>query len=198
MFKREIRKAKGVFSDSTKSAGVAIDVGLYSVKCATFEKGLLTLNEFPLFDQSKDIRMQDQHDLAEVQMNAAKKSGRWIGPNSEIILSPQPSLQVLTKIVQRSASSELSATLEKELLLEPDKITYDTQELNEHHILKRSSRENPKISRTLIATAELDFVYHSIGLLSDYQQQVKIITPGTIALLNYLLLINKGNTSYWT
>ncbi len=99
MFKREIKKAKGVFSDSTKSAGVAIDVGLYSVKCATFEKGLLTLNEFPLFDEPKDIRMQDQHDLAEVQMNAAKKSGRWIGPNSEIILSPQPSLQVLTKII---------------------------------------------------------------------------------------------------
>ena len=194
MFKREIKKAKGVFSDSTKSAGVAIDIGLYSVKCATFEKGRLRLNEFPLFDEPKDIRMQDQHDLAEVQMNAVKNSVGLIDSNSEIIISPQPSLQVLTKIVQRSASSELSETLEKELHLEPDKITYDTQELKEHPILKRSNRENPKISRTLIATAELDFVYHSIGLLSDYQQQVKIFTPGTIALLNYLLLINEGNT----
>ena len=88
MFNREIKKAKGVFSDPTKSAGVAIDVGLYSVKCATFEKGRLKLKEFPLFDEPKDIRMQDQHDLAEVQTNAVRNLAGLIDPNSEIIISP--------------------------------------------------------------------------------------------------------------
>ena len=98
---------------------VAIDIGLSSIKFAYFKEQYLFLDEFPLFDQCKDIKGIKQKELLDSQAAAINKAVKMIDPKAEFILSLQPSFQVLTRVLPQPADIDLRRTVEKEFPFEP-------------------------------------------------------------------------------
>jgi hypothetical protein len=182
------KKTKGVTRDTSQEKIVAIDIGLYSVKFAYFNKEFLCLDEFPLFDQPKDLRGLKEQELFNIQTSAINKALTMINPKADIVLSPQPSLQVLTRVLTRPPDSDIKGYLNKEFPFEPDQFSYDTQSIDEGGKVKRTKKADKKHAKLAVSVADLDFIQRSIGLLGKYQLQIKRFTPGPVGLMNYLLL----------
>ncbi len=182
------KKKKAIVHDAALEKRVAIDIGLYSIKFAYFKNDLLYLQEFPLFEDVKDIRGLEQQDLSESQTAVIKSAIKMINPRAELILSPQPSLHVLTRIFHQPPETDLKSFLEKVLPFEPDKFTFDVQKLDSIPLRKKSSKKAEKDSKIVVVASDLDHVHRSIEVLGDFQLQIKQFLPSSITLLNYILL----------
>lgn len=188
-----IKKAKGVTSDSLQEKRLAIDIGLHSIKFAYFNNNLLCLEEFPLFEQPKDLKGLKDQDLINVQMSVINRGLNMINPKAEIVLSPQPSLQVLTRILNRPPDMEIKGYLNKELPFEADQFSYDIQNIENGPAARKTKKASKKASKIAVSVADLDFIQRSIGLLGEFQLQIKKFTPHSVGLLNYLLMTSEGN-----
>ncbi|MBN1104122.1 MAG: pilus assembly protein PilM [Deltaproteobacteria bacterium] len=187
------RRQKSGLGDGTRESRVAIDIGLYSIKCAFFRDHLLHLEEFPLFDQPRDFRTLKEQELSSLQMSAINKAVTMINPKGEFILSPPPSPHVLTRILLPPADLDLRRHLEKEFPFEPDQLGYDIHTLNAQPKDKRSRKEDEKVRRIVVSATDQDFIRRSIGLLGEFQLQIRRLTPCQVALLNYLILASDVN-----
>ena len=183
-FKRSDKSIPDIY----KSNLIAIDIGLFSAKFAVFEKERLGLYEFPFYQSPKDISTEDQHDLVSFQVDAIKKTKKLINSKSRIILAPQPSPHVLTRLLHLDGQSDPVEMMDKELPYEPDKYAYDIQEIKDPHSKINPFKKDKKSSKNIMAAAELDYVHRSIGLLGDFQRQVKHFVPGAVGLLNYVMV----------
>jgi len=192
MFKRKAKKEKDI-SDVTQETRVAIDIGHYSIKFAYFKDNLLCLDEFPFFEQPKDIIGLKQQQLLDIQMSAIQKGVSMINPKAEFILSPQPSPLMLTRVLQQPPDLALRRFLDRELPFEPDHYTFDTQGVDTQSQDKKSKKTEKRFLSIAVAASDLDFIQRSIGLLGEFQLQVKSITPKVVSLLNYILLNSDGN-----
>jgi len=192
MFKRKAKKEKDI-SDVTEETRVAIDIGHYSIKFAYFKDNLLCLDEFPFFEQPKDMIGLKQQELLDVQMFTVNKAVSMINPKAEFILSPQPSPLMLTRVLQQPPDLALKRLLERELPFEPDQFTFDTQEMSSRAQDKKSKKSEKRSLSIAVAASNLDFIQRCIGLLGKFQLQIKSVTPKAVGLLNYLLLNPDGN-----
>lgn len=192
MFKPKVKKEKDPLGDGNKPRRVAIDMGLYSVKCAYLENDLLYLEEYPLLEQTKDINGLDRHELRERQMIAVRTAINMVDKKAEIILSPQPSLQVVTRILQPPLDTNLTEFIERELPFEPEKFALDVQQLRLPHPEKKSAKSIKNLSKIALSAADLGYVHGAIEVLGEFQLQIKRLTPASIALLNYILLSENG------
>ncbi len=192
MFKRKAKKEKGI-SDVTEETRVAIDIGHYSIKLAYFKDNLLCLDEFPFFEQPKDIIDLKQQQFLDIQMSTINKAVSMINPKAEFILSPQPSPLMLTRVLQQPPDLALNRLLERELPFEPDQFTFDTQEMGTRAQDKKSKKSEKRSLSIAVAASNLDFIQRCIGLLGEFQLQIKSVTPKVVGLLNYLLLNSDGN-----
>ncbi|MFH1491195.1 MAG: cell division FtsA domain-containing protein [Pseudomonadota bacterium] len=189
MFKK---KAKANESDIAQEKRVAIDIGLYSIKFAYFKDQKLCLEEFPLFEQHKDLKAIKPKELGDSQTAAINKAVSMINPKAEFILSPQPSLQVLTRVFPQSSDIDLKRLLDKELPFEPEEYGFDSHKVTTSSTDKKTKKSAQKFSALVVSAAELDFIQRSIGLLGEFQLQIKRFSPNHVALLNYLLLSSDG------
>ncbi|MBW1799183.1 MAG: pilus assembly protein PilM [Deltaproteobacteria bacterium] len=189
------RKAKGPAREPVREKRVAIDLGLYSIKFAYFKDKRLALDEFPLFDQPKDLKDIAQKEISDSQMSVINKAVSMIDPKAEFIITPQPSLQGLTRVFQHPADIDIKRYLDKEMPFDPDLYSFDSYRIDELTKNKKSKKSAKKSSRIAVSVAELDFIQRSIGLLGEYQLQIKQFTPNLVTLLNYLLLISDSNES---
>ena len=190
MFKK---KKKAGIRDDTQEKKVAIDVGIHSIKFAYFKENLLFLDEFPLFEQPKDITGLKKQELLDRQSSTINKAISMINPKAEFVLSPQPSLQILTRMLHNPPDTDIRRYLDKELPFDPDQFSFDTHEVRAASKDKKLKISDKKSSRLAVAVTDLDFIQRSIGLLGEYQLQVKRFTPGSVALLNYISLSSDGN-----
>ncbi|MBW1945284.1 MAG: pilus assembly protein PilM [Deltaproteobacteria bacterium] len=191
MFKKKGKGSKEVASQETR---VAIDIGLSSIKFAYFKDDLLCLEEYPLFDQPRDLSELKRKVLVETYRTTIAKALRMLDPNVEFIVSPQPSLKVLTRLLYHPSDSNLSSYLEKELPFEEENFGFDFQRIEGPSSGNKKSKKNEKKSpKILVAACDLDFIQQSIGLLGAFQLRVKKFTPNPVALLNYLMLTSNGD-----
>ena len=180
-------------SNTAQEKRVAIDIGLSSVKFAYFKENLLCLEEFPLFDQPKNIGGLKQQELINLQMTTINKAINLINPKAEFILSPQPSLEVLTRILNHPTEIDLRKYIANEFSFDMDQAGFDTHKIDITSRNKKAKKSEKKTSRAAIAITDIDFIQRSIGLLGEFQLQVKKITPTLVTLLNYLSLTSSGN-----
>jgi Tfp pilus assembly PilM family ATPase len=192
MLKTKAKEEKDLVIDGSKPRRVAIDIGLHSVKCAYLEDNLLYLEEHPLLEQPKDINDLDPHQLIDHQMSAVRTAINMVDKKAEIILSPQPSLQVVTRILQPPLDTNLSEFIEKELPFERDKFALDVQQLSLPDPEKKSAKSVKNPTKIVLSAADLGYVHRSIGALGEFQLQIKRLTPASIGLLNYVLLSENG------
>ncbi|MFC1825139.1 pilus assembly protein PilM [Thermodesulfobacteriota bacterium] len=190
MFKRNQKPDNG---EATQEGKVAIDIGLSSIKLAYFQGGLLCLDEFPLFEAPKDILAMKQQDLMESQKSTIKKAVSMINPKAEFILCPPPSLQVLTRIIHRSSDMDIRRHIEKEFPFDPDQFSFDVHNLDVPDRDKKAKKSDKRDNRMAVAVTDLDFIQRSIGLLGEFQLQIKKFTPSLVALLNYTSITANGD-----
>jgi Tfp pilus assembly PilM family ATPase len=182
------RKPRQILREASAAKQVAVDIGLYSVKCCHVDNEVLSLQEFPLFEQPKDLRDLDRKELTERQMSSLGRAVNEIAPNAEVILSPQPSKRLVARILRRPADTDLKDFLAKELPFDPENFTFDIEEVDTQATEKKSKKSDAQSSTILAVATDLDFIRRSIGLLGEFQLQVNRITPSLVGLVNYLLL----------
>ena len=188
------KKGKGRKEEATQEKRVAIDIGLYSVKLAYFKDTLLHLEEFPLFDEPKDIMGLRHKVLAQTFNATITRALKMLDADTKFILSPQPSLRILARILHHPSDADLPAYIGKELLFEPENFGFDFQRVDEPSPKdKKSKKPEIKTPKVLVAACDLDFIQQSIGLLGEYQLRVKKFTPDLVALLNYIILASNGD-----
>jgi len=187
------KKKKDTDGDAAHKNRVAIDIGLSSIKCAYFENNLLCLEEFPYYEDPKDITGLKQQELLDIQTATVNKAVSLINPKAEFIFSPQPSLQVLTRIVRPSPGMDIRTYLDNEMPFDPDKIGFDTHRIDMEAKGKKAKKSERKSSRIAVTCTDLDFIQRSISMLGEYQLQIKWFTPGLVALINYLSLTSDGD-----
>ncbi|MBN2124827.1 MAG: cell division FtsA domain-containing protein [Deltaproteobacteria bacterium] len=189
MFKRTKKDAKGEIRQEDK---IAVDIGFSSIKFAYFKNNLLCLDEFSLFDQPKDLRGMKDQELKGILTSVIAKGLMVINPKADLILSPQPSRQVLARVLQQTAEIDVRRYLEKELPFESDQFGFDHQRLGARPREKASKKEEKRPSRLAVIAADMDFIQGTIGLLGEHQLKIKKLVPHHIALMNYLLLTSNG------
>ena len=185
---------------SKKSNKISIDVGHHSIKLAYSENNEIVFKDFPIFDTPTDIMELDRQELMGIQKNAIENAIKTIPgkqmKNAEIMLSPAPALDIITRLIYKPSNIKLNNVLLEELPFEADKMAFDTsivksasQKLSDS--IKSTVQKLPnsiKKSKTIAVSAmNIDDVKFAISLMGKYHRNVKVLRPDHVALLNYLI-----------